>query len=312
MSALRELLNVYWLRPETALWRAIDIETMKDFDIKGKSLDLGCGDGVLSFIRANGKFDISFDDYQSIGNLDKFFDNHDVHDTFKEGYLPKIIKKPNYIFSTALDHKNNLLLKSKALNFYNDFIEHDANTELPFADNTYDSIFSNIVYWLDSPQKSINEISRILTVGGRVALMLPNSTMPDFSFYNQLHIKNNNKDFEFLEYLDRGRYSSNIKIAKSYSEWEAIINKSGLKIVEHKRHLSKTLIQIWDIGLRPLFPVLLKLVNSVEDQEKLLEIKEEWIEIFLKFMEPLIELEKQNKLDQNVEKAFHYFVLEKK
>ena len=65
MNNLRELLNVYWLRPETALWRSIDIEIMKDFEINGKSLDLGCGDGVLSFIRAGGKFDITFDDYQS-------------------------------------------------------------------------------------------------------------------------------------------------------------------------------------------------------------------------------------------------------
>ena len=60
MSILRELLNVYWLRPETALWRSIDIEIMKDFEIKGKSLDLACGDGILSFIRAGGKFDIAF------------------------------------------------------------------------------------------------------------------------------------------------------------------------------------------------------------------------------------------------------------
>ena len=49
MSTLKELLNVYWLRPETALWRAIDIEVMKNFDICGNSLDLGCGDGVWVF-----------------------------------------------------------------------------------------------------------------------------------------------------------------------------------------------------------------------------------------------------------------------
>jgi len=311
MSILRELLNVYWLRPETALWRAIDIEIMKDFDILGNSLDLGCGDGVLSFIRAGGKFDSSFDDYQSIGNLDMFFENHDIHDTFIDGYNPLVTEKPNYIFSTALDHKDNLLLKAKELGLYENFLTHDANEILPFNENTYDTIFSNIIYWLDNPQKSIDEIARVLKPGGRVALMLPNKTMPEFSFYNQLHIKTNNKDYEFLKYLDRGRYSSNIKIAKSYEEWEEVIANSGLKIHEHKTHLSKTVMQIWDIGLRPLFPVLIKLVNSVEDKNKLLEIKQEWIEIFMKFLEPLFELEMQNKLDQNEEKAFHYFVLEK-
>ena len=270
-NMLKELLNVYWLRPETALWRAIDIEIMKNFEVKGKSLDLGCGDGILSFIRAGGEFDVTFDDYQSIGKLDKYFENEDIHDMFIEGYSPPIKQKPNYIFSTALDHKKNLLLKSKELGFYNDFVQHDANKTLPFKENTFDSIFSNILYWLDDPQHSLMEVSRILKPGGRVALMLPNTTMPEFSFYNQLHVKNKDKDYEFLKFLDRGRYSSNIKIAKSYGEWKSLISKSGLNIVEHKTHLSKTVMQIWDIGLRPLFPVLSKLVNAVDDKNKLLE-----------------------------------------
>ncbi|OQA71909.1 MAG: hypothetical protein BWY33_01928 [Candidatus Dependentiae bacterium ADurb.Bin246] len=163
---LRELLNVYWLRPETALWRAIDIETMKDFEIKSNSLDLGCGDGVLSFIRAGGKFDLAFDDYQSIGNLDKFYENIDVHDIFIEDYKPLIKKEPSYRFEFALDHKENLLNKAKRLNFYNNFITHNANLKLPFEDSFLDTIFSNIVYWLDNPQNSLNEISRVLNKGG--------------------------------------------------------------------------------------------------------------------------------------------------
>lgn len=166
MSMLKELLNIYWLRPETALWRTIDIEVMKEFNIKGNSLDLGCGDGVLSFIRAGGQFDNSFDDYQSIGNLDKFFDNHDVHDTFLENYSPHVTKQADYKFSMALDHKENLLKKANRLDFYKGYIVHDANQTLPFEDNTFDSIFSNIVYWLDNPQKSFNEISRVLKEGG--------------------------------------------------------------------------------------------------------------------------------------------------
>lgn len=310
-NVLKELLNVYWLRPETALWRAIDIETMKDFEVQGNSLDLGCGDGVFSFIRSGGEFDLSFDDYQSIGNLDQFYQNVDVHDTFVDGYKPCISKKPLYKFSVALDHKENLLKKAEELDFYHDFITHDANKSLPFEDNSFDSIFSNIIYWLDDSQKSMNEITRVLNRGGKCALMLPNSTMPEFSFYNQLCVKNDNKDFEFLKYMDRGRYSSNIKLSKSFDEWKQIIDNSGLKIVEHKTHLSKTVLQLWDIGLRPLFPVLLKLVQAVEDKEELLNIKKEWIEIFMKFLEPIFELEMKNKLNQGEEKAFHYFVLEK-
>lgn len=312
MSVLSELLNVYWLRPETALWRAVDIEVMKEFKIIGKSLDLGCGDGILSFIRAGGKLDIRFDDYQSIGNLDKFFLNYDIHDEFVSEYNPLIIKNPNYKFTTALDHKENLISKAKKLKLYEQYFVHDANKNLPFKDDTFNTIFSNIVYWLDNPQKSFNEIARVLQAGsGRVALMLPNSSMPTFSFYNKLYANSNNTEFSFLKYLDRGRHASNIKVAKNYLEWKAIINKSGLKIVDHKMHLSKSLIQIWDIGLRPLFPVLIKMINAVEKKEKIVEIKLEWMKVLMKFLEPVFELEMKNKLDQDVEKAFHYFVLEK-
>ncbi|MGG7073558.1 methyltransferase domain-containing protein [Campylobacter sp. 9BO] len=165
-GALRELLNVYWLRPETALWRAIDIHTMQDFKVSGNSLDLGSGDGVLSFIRGGGKFDLSFDDYRSIGNLDKFYHNIDIHDTFMDDYNPCILKKPSYKFSVALDHKENLLKKAQHLDFYEDFVQHDANYPLPFKQDSFDSIFSNIIYWLDDPQKSINEIARVLNGGG--------------------------------------------------------------------------------------------------------------------------------------------------
>ncbi|MGO6903974.1 methyltransferase type 11, partial [Rhizobium ruizarguesonis] len=56
-----QLLNVFWLRPETALWRYLDIEAMRDFQFIGRSLDFGCGDGLFSFIRAGGEFDPLFD-----------------------------------------------------------------------------------------------------------------------------------------------------------------------------------------------------------------------------------------------------------
>ncbi|MFB2605609.1 methyltransferase type 11, partial [Rhizobium phaseoli] len=55
-SVLEQLLSVFWLRPETAIWRYLDIEAMKSFEFEGRSLDFGCGDGLFSFIRAGGRF----------------------------------------------------------------------------------------------------------------------------------------------------------------------------------------------------------------------------------------------------------------
>lgn len=53
---LKRLLNLYWLRPETALLRAEDCAFVRDHcaDIlcSGDNLEMGCGNGLLSFMMA--------------------------------------------------------------------------------------------------------------------------------------------------------------------------------------------------------------------------------------------------------------------
>ena len=73
-NILDEFLNVFWLRPETALWRTIDVKTMKNAILSGRSLDFGCGDGVFSFVRAGGTFESEFDVFKGASGLDKFFE----------------------------------------------------------------------------------------------------------------------------------------------------------------------------------------------------------------------------------------------
>ncbi len=77
-----QFLSVFWLRPETALWRSIDTLAMRDFEFLEPSLDLGCGDGIFSFVRAGGCFDITFDAFQAVGKLDHFFDKVDIFDDY--------------------------------------------------------------------------------------------------------------------------------------------------------------------------------------------------------------------------------------
>ena len=46
----KEYLNVYWARPETALWRTIEVEIIDKFRgeyLPYPVLDLGCGDGII-------------------------------------------------------------------------------------------------------------------------------------------------------------------------------------------------------------------------------------------------------------------------
>jgi len=296
------------LRPETALWRELDINAMKSFLFESQSLDIGCGDGLFSFIRAGGEFHPEFDAFQSMSGLDKYFDNVDVFDSFDAQVSPVVTVKPKYRIDCAFDHKKNLLNKAAQLGLYADFKQGDGNQVLPFDDESFSTIFSNIVYWLDNPEAVLKEISRVLRPKGRVCLMLPNHTLPEFSFYNQLYVKTGNKQWAFLDKLDRGRFSDNIRQAKTRQHWEAVFANTGLHVVEHKGHLSKAIIQTWDIGLRPLFPILYKMSQVIPSSD-LLAIKREWVETVRYFIEPLVGIDGSFNIDS--EPAFHCYILEK-
>lgn len=300
-----QLLNAYWLRPETALWRAIDIGAMSSFEFRSPSLDFGCGDGLFSFIRAGGELAASFDAFQVTDGLNKFFEHHDVYDAFDASLAPVITASPRYQIDTAFDHKPNLLQKAATLGLYRSFAVGDGNAKLPFDDASYSSIFSNIVYWLDEPSVTLKELRRILRRDGELCLMLPDRNLLDYSFYNSLFVKTGNTRWAWLDKIDRGRLSDNIKQVRSAGEWETIFAEAGLAVTHHVRHLSKPIVQIWDIGLRPLFPLLMKMVRSV-DRNDLPEIKDEWIKTMGDFVEPLLEIERLQNPEQA---AFHCYIL---
>ena len=305
---LKEFLNVHWLRPEVALLKTSEVIAMKDFVFESPSLDMGCGDGIFSFIRAGGGFNQEFDLYSGM-KVDRnvFFDNLDIYD-FKSSSTKDAnpVKKPQYKISVALDHKNNLLEKSKRFDFYNDYVCHDANNALPFPSNAFASVFSNILYWLNNPQNVLHDVCRILSVGGRMALVLPDKSFTDYSFYQRLYLKTSDSRWKWLQKIDRGR-SESIKHRYSATEWENMFNEAGLAVIQHKRFLSKFLFQIWDIGLRPVFPVLYKMQSKLNVSERL-EVKKDWIDLLMEFALPIMENELFRDEDDYV---WHYYELRK-
>lgn len=122
-------------------------------------------------------------------------------------------------------------------------------------------------------------------------MMLPDIHFLHSSFYYELYeSKGRPANFKFLELIDRGRLSDNLKVVKPRTEWEEMIHKAGFEIEQCVPHLSKTLVQMWDIGLRPLFPMLKKMTQQMEE-EVLAGIKEEWVNLFYKIGRPVIENE---------------------
>ena len=308
---LENLLNAYWLRPETAMWRAADILTMKSMNIKlkKKSLDFGCGDGIFTYIYNGGRLNKNFDIYKNVTKLNKFYKNFDIYNHYNHLNSTKISHKIKKNFNiVGLDHKKNLLKKAKDLNFYDNLIKADGNKKLPFADSQFDTIFSNIVYWLNDVGGVLMELKRILKKNGNIILMLPDIKFLDSSFYYNYQIKNKIKNYEFLSLIDRGRISNNVKQAKSLSEWKSLFSEAGLSIVKYKMHLSSLTLKIWDIGLRPIFPELVKLFNKTNKKNRI-EFKKGLISTAKKYIYPLLQLENDA---PNFQKGFYCFVLSKK
>ncbi|MFA5410266.1 MAG: methyltransferase domain-containing protein [Candidatus Omnitrophota bacterium] len=271
------------------------------YEIKAPSLDLGCGNGIISFITAGGNFSIDYDWYINV-DTEGFWENKDIYDVCKTASLNEYItERPKYNFTFGLDHKRNLLKQARALNFYESLIEHDAKLRLPFKTGSIRTVFSNIIYWLPDLKHSLREINRILMKGGSALLCVPNSKFFEYCYTYQWK---KNKS-ELLRLLNRGRGES-MRWTVSYNEFASLVKSLGFKINDHLYYLSPSILKIWDIGFRPFSSPLIKMANSLNQQDRR-NIKKEWMETAKKFLPLLLEMERKSKR----EGGFHFFYIVK-
>lgn len=303
----RALLQTFWLRPETALWRAIDIRAMEGFRLEEPSLDLGCGDGLFSFLRAGGQLDPGRDAFESMGHMESYFKNVDAFDHLEAGFDLPVVREPAYRITCGMDHKLNLLKKTEPLKLYREWVEGDANQPLPFTDQRFQSVFCNILYWLDQPAAVLGEIHRILKWGGQACIFLPNPRFFEASFFLNHGGPGAAPEYGFLSLLDRGRMEL-IQQVHPTTRWEEFIQGAGFTIERRTDTLSLPVARIWDVGLRPLFPPLLRMSRAM-DWASLAPIKAEWVAILMRFLEPMVRLDAVKCLEG--QGTFHCFWLAK-
>jgi SAM-dependent methyltransferase len=295
-------LNVAWLRPESALWDAIASALISQFEFVHPSLDFGCGNGIFSFITAGGDFSTDFDWYRNV-NPEGFWENRDIYDTFQAFDRDKwIIRAPRYEITVGGDAKINLLLQANGLDFYKHAALLDGNGNLPFENESFETVFSNILFWLKSPQSSLAEIQRILRPGGRALLCLQD---PRFKEYCRSY-RWRELQSELLRLVNRGRSESHLWTV-SYDELMRLAETSGFRVAFHSYYISPLTMKVWDIGLRPLSPLLLKMIRKLSEEDRK-AIKTEWMETLRPFVRELWNLDVQNTKPG----GFHFVCLEKK
>ena len=277
---VRAHLNAYWLRPESALWDAIAARNL-GAALRDRSdiIEVGIGNGFFSFLLFGGHFSPEFDWFYSV-DTQGFWDFKDIFDHDSNILLDKyVIKSPDKYLSLGLDHKQSLLNQASRLGFVDKLLLHDCNQPLPVS-KTYQTAYSNMLYWLTDPLAAMRNIGLSLESGGELITVFPNS-----DFYKNCSSYVHKDPLSTI--LNRGRASS-IMWHMDISEFERKIHESGIfEIKSFTRYLAPSTLKIWDVGLRPISVPLIKMANALIPETRL-EIKMEWCDTFEKFAEPLL------------------------
>ena len=110
---------------------------------------------------------------------------------------------------------------------------------------------------------------------------------------------------ELLKRLNGSRREA-IRWTTSAAELETLAGQTGFRVVSMTRYLSPLTLKIWDIGLRPVTGVLVKMLQHLREADRL-AIKLEWMERVRPFLSELYELDRRDRGHG----GFHFVGLEK-
>ncbi len=279
---LRRFLQAYWLRPENAFWMTLRSQTLSQTRLDRPCVDISCGDGVFSFLHCGGAFDPDFDVFTAVGRLDRVRDDHaDIFDVATDEYRPTILSPPAQTVDVGTDRKQALLAKAARLGIYDRLVEHDNNRPLPFDDGAFQTVYCNAAYWVNRIDGFLGEMRRIARPEGRIVLQVKLDSMRRYTL----------TDYEstfgrrFLDIIGRGRIETWLTVA-SRQTWEARFARAGLTVESATPFITRTHAHIWDIGLRPIAPMLIRMANALTPATRA-SIKRDWVELFCELLSPV-------------------------
>jgi len=138
---------------------------------------------------------------------------------------------------TVVDLKFNSLITNKPLNSHININYVVASAEnLPFADETFDSVVSTLIYCsVDNPQKTLSEVYRVLKPGGKMYFI--EHVLPEEKPYRNL-VNSLNNTWKCI-----GKCNVNRETFK-------LIEKANFKVESFERIGSGVLIFIKGIGVK--------------------------------------------------------------
>ena len=277
---LGRFLQAYWLRPENAMWMTLRSVALQACEWRGPTVDMGCGDGVFSFLHCGGVFDPDFDVFGATKSQSGV-PCADMFDHMSDGYRPPVCSRPTSPIDVGVDIKSSMLAKAGRLDFYDRLVEHDNNQPLPFDDDAFETVYCNTAYWVREIDRFLAELGRVTRDDGSIILHVKLASMQDYTLEAFRGVLGD----RCLSRLARGRMECWPTVADR-ATWESRFAAAGLVVQNATPFVTRTHAHIWDIGLRPFAPMLVKMASGVSPDTRA-SVKSEWIDVCLDLLSPL-------------------------
>lgn len=313
------LLTALWLRPERALWDAHELFIVRDFlgdNFAQPSMEYGCTDGVPTFIMLGGEFEFTFDDYQEVKWDKNSFKDHsmlssDYFDQFDSGKKSetRIARLPTNHFEYGISWKDSHIRKSERLSVYNKLVCVELGAPLEqLQDDYFQTIFAPNLFWMGNNDLSSTfaELKRVLCHDGRIITIFPDISQKDCLFHRFAE----ESDVQWINDLDRGMHINLTRQARSLEDWEECFGQYGLCVTRQERFIPSLVSEVYQIGLRPMFPVFMNMYEKLREHSETewMDLKMHWIDTISHFLSPLCETGWME--EKGMDKVWHIFELQ--
>lgn len=286
---LENALGLWWLRPENGL--ALASYCLAGTDLRPApgedAADFACGDGVNSFFKCGGRFAPEFDLFggavHPATSREIVSQGIDVFAHATDNYQPQVRQRPDVGYRWGTDHKPSLLAKAKPLGFYRDLLEADLREPAAIPAESLDLAYCNSLYWVPDVAAAFGHIVDKVRPGGRLVMDVMTDRRSALSFDQLLPAMPQ----AWRDLMNRGRQHNNPGIL-SQAGWEVLFGSDRrVEIAECHDIFPTSIAHIWNVGLRPLFPVLNRMAGAIAMEQRA-DIKREWVETFADLFEPVL------------------------
>jgi len=302
---IKNFFNVYWLRLESVPWevslyqknRYLFKKIIKD---NKKSLEIGCGNGITSFISLDNRINCTIDNFSFVNSNQIKSNKKDFYDQFFKNKNIKVNKSINK-FTKVIDLKKNLLKIARYINIADDYQVCDCNKPF-YLNDKFDYIYSTIIYWLDeSPINNLKKWSIYLNKGGLIGFTAPNKNFYKFC-------KTYSSKEKIYNILNYGR-KKHIKHIVDPVEFKKEVRKQGIfKIIKVNYFLKEPTLKFWDIGMRPISKFLIKTIKYL-NFNIMIKLKKYFLKDHFNLVKELCKIElKKEKINRS---GFCFYILKK-